>query len=165
MSGIIMSPSEHHADIPDVFSKNANNPASVRVLCAGCHLFVGVLGQFHAFNDLAYPNMKGFRLIMCEEIGDKIMTVDQTVRWLRRVGRNPNLADRKGCGNIMIFDSNGQLKKSVPKGVEGYENLKKAHEMLKKKKDEAFMLKMWREKQQEAMDKFLVASAPKIFSR
>lgn len=164
MSGIIMSPDTHHPDIPDVFSKNANNAASVRVLCAGCRLFVGVLGQFHALNDPAHPNMKGFRLVMCEEL--KVLTVDQTVRWLQRVKKNPNLADRKGCGQIMIFDANGQLKKSSAKGSEGYDRLKLAHEMLKKKKDEAFMLKLWREKAAEAMDRFNVASqGPRIWSR
>jgi hypothetical protein len=160
---ILLSPDVHHADIPDVFSKNTNNPASVRVLCRGCQLFLGVLGQFHALNDASYPSMKGYRLILCEEL--RVLTVAQTVRWLQRIGRNPNLADRKGCGNIMILDSNAQLKKSVAKGSEGYDKLKLAHDMLKKKKEEAERLKAWREKAQESMDRFMTVENKKIWSR
>ena len=160
---IILATDYHHADIPDVFSKNANNAASVRVLCAGCKLFLGVLGQFHPLNDPAYPSVKGHRLTICEEL--RVFTIEQTVNWLRRTRRNPNLADRKGCGQIMVFNANGQLVKSSAKGSEGYDALKKAHDTLKKKKEEAEKLKAWREKAGEMMDRFQTAANPKIWSR
>jgi hypothetical protein len=163
MSNIVLSPEYSHPDIPDVFSKNRNNAASVRVCCAGCGLFLGVLGQFHTLNDPAYPNVKGHRLIICEEL--RVFTVEQTVAYLRRAKRNPNLADRKGCGGIMIFGPTGQLVKAVKVGNEGYDQLKKAHEMLKAKKEAAERLKAWREKAQEAMDRFTTVANKKIWSK
>lgn len=162
---LILSPSVHHPDIPDVFSKNQNNPASVRILCAGCKLFLGVLGQFHSLSSLGAvaPSLKGHRMVVCEEL--KVLTVEQTVRWLKRVGRNPNLAERKGCGQIMIYSENAQLLKSAAKGTEHYDQLHKIHESLRKKKDHEQALKIWREKAQEQMDKFATAAAGRIYSR
>jgi hypothetical protein len=163
MNGIILSADVHHPDIPDVFTKNVNNPASVRILCANCHLFLGVLGQFHALNDRAHPNVNGHRLVICEELS--VLSVEQTVNWLRRVKRNPNLAERKGCQNIMIFNSDGKLVKSVKKGVEGWNTLKAAHDMLKKKKEQAGVLAAWRANAEAAMDRFTTVQNKKIWSR
>ena len=163
MSSIILSPTTQYADIPNVFTKNANSASSQRVLCAGCKLFVGVLGQFHQLNDAAYPSMKGLRLILCQELTE-VLTVKQTVNWLKRMKYNPNLADRKGCGCIMIIDANGQLKKRALKGTEGYDALKKAHDMLKKKKEQSDALKIWREKAAAAMDVFNTVNSGRIYS-
>jgi hypothetical protein len=163
MNGIILSPDVHHPDIPDVFTKNANNASSVRILCANCKLFVGVLGQFHALNDKAHPEVNGHRLIFCEEL--TVLTVEQTVNWLRRVKRNPNLAERKGCGTIMVFNRDGKIVKSVQKGGESWNALKKAHDMLKKKKEDAATLAAWRAKAEQAMDVFTTVQNKKIWSR
>jgi len=165
MSGLILSPNFHDPNIPDVFSKNANNPASVRILCAGCKLFLGVLGQFHSLSSLGAvaPSLKGHRMVLCEEL--KVLTVDQTVNWLRRVGRNPNLAERKGCGQIMVYSENAQLLKSCAKGTEHYDRLKAIHDAIRKKKEQADALKIWREKAEAAMDRFNTAAAGRIWSR
>jgi len=81
------------------------------------------------------------------------------------VGRNPNLAERKGCGQIMIYSENAQLLKSAAKGTEHYSQLHKIHEALRKKKDNEQALKIWREKAQEMMDRVNTAAAGRVWSR
>jgi hypothetical protein len=162
--GIILSPDEHRADIPDVFTKNRNNPSSVRVTCAGCHLFLGVLGQWHPLpHHPSWPHVKGHRIVICEEL--KVFTPAQTVQFLRRIKANPNLADRKGCGQLMVFSPTGQLLKSLPKGTEAYNTFREAVDKLAKDRLNAAQLKAWQAKAQQAMDRFTTAAKGRIYSR
>ncbi len=145
---LLIGPNVKDSSLVDVFSKNENNAAAMRVKCV-CGNFLGSLGQFNPLEGA----WKGCRIVKCEEL--KVLKVEDTVAFLQRMRRDPNEANKKGCGRIIIFSSIGQVVKITVPGTEEHTKLAGALEKIRTDKDQKILLAATVKKQQAAMDAWL----------
>jgi hypothetical protein len=146
---LIISPTARAADLVDTISKNVNSAASQRMRCP-CGRFLGVLAGFKPLTG----QWKGARIVICEEIKKHIVSVQDTVEFLRRVGRDPNSAELKGCGRIIVFGATGQVIRMTVPGTEEHGTLHAALEKIKRKQEDEARLQAYRVKQEEALRKW-----------
>ena len=143
---LLIGPHVKDATLIETFSKNENNASSQRIKCP-CGNFLGSLGQF---NPIEAP-WKGCRIVKCEEL--KVLSAKDTLEFFRRIKRDPNgLADKKGCGRILIFSQVGQVIRVVAPGNEDHTKLAAALDAIRAQKENEARLTEWR-KQQEGLFK------------
>jgi len=147
MSGLLIGPHVNDPTIVATFSKNENSAAAMRIRCV-CGRFLGSLGQFNPLNGMAAA-WKGCRIIRCEELK---LSIEGTVEFLRRIGRDPNGAGHKGCGRILIFNERGQPVKVVAPGDETHTSLAAALEKIRTAKEAEARRIGWVKQQEAAVE-------------
>jgi hypothetical protein len=125
---LLIGPHVNDPTLVATFSKNENNAAAMRIRCV-CGKFLGSLGQFNPLDGV----WKGHRFIKCEEL--KVLSVADTVKFLRQIGGDPNNAEKKGCGRFLIFNAQGQAVRITVPGTEEHTKLAAAIDALRLQKD------------------------------
>jgi hypothetical protein len=115
----------------EVFTKNQNNPSSIRLKCK-CGNFLGTLGQYR-------PDNLGRRKVTCKEL--KCMTPAATVEYLRRLKANPEA--KQGCGAYLFYDTNAQVIAVIEKGTTLHTRVTQMEAELIKKEAEKARLATW----------------------